>query len=132
MTVDAAAERLTVLAPELAEADAEHVAWWAPDPVPPTIRMGKLATAMVDAGATLSLDQVTALFDTVEDLLVHGNDDVQTAVATGFLEQLMEEVAAGRVDMATVAEFLGPASRAHCEAWEQFVHDHLSHPESEG
>lgn len=115
--------RLTVLAPELSLADDALVADWAPETPPPTTRFGALATAMVDAAGTLGLEQVRSIFDTVEDLLTTGPDSVQTAVATGFLEQLMAEVHAGRVDIATVAEFLGPASYEYCDAWETFVRD---------
>jgi hypothetical protein len=129
MTVDAAAQALAAIAPALAAADAEAVADWAPDEVPPTIRMGGLARAMVAAAGDLTLDEVRGIFAMVEDLMVDGPEDVRVAVATGFLEDLMSELAHGRVDMATIAEFLGPASRAHCEAWEQFIHDHVTHPD---
>ncbi len=119
--VGEAVRRLTTLAPELAMTDDDLITSWAPDDPPVTLRFAGLADSMIEAAGQLRLEQVTAIFDTVEELLTSASEPVPTAVATGFLESIMAATARGEIDVATVAEFLGPESLAYCEAWEAFV-----------
>ena len=42
-------------------------------------------------------------------------------VATGMLDALLGESSAGRFDMAVLAPFPGPETKAYCRSWDAFT-----------
>lgn len=60
------------------------------------------------------------IFDFVEYLMVHGNQDVQDGVATCFLENLINTASHGKFAATSFIKFLGPESRDYCKAWDEF------------
>jgi hypothetical protein len=72
----------------------------------------------VAAGRTDELAEITAF---LEHLLVEGDEDVQTAVTTCCLENLLNYVSAGRIPAESFTQLLGPHSRAYCKAWDAFT-----------
>jgi hypothetical protein len=58
------------------------------------------------------------LFALMERLLVEGSADVQSVVATGFLEGLAHQ---GRLSPALWLPLTGPEARAYLQAWDQFT-----------
>lgn len=72
---------------------------------------------LMNAGETENLAGIFAL---LEQLMVEGDDEVQTAVATCLLENLINQASAGRIPAAAFVPLLGPESRRHCKAWDDF------------
>lgn len=62
-------------------------------------------------------EQAEALFLLVERLLAAGDDDVQTVVATGFLEGLQHQQ---KIAPDLWRQLLGPLAQSHCEAMDKF------------
>lgn len=69
------------------------------------------------AGAPLDM---AAIFGLIEALLVDGDEQVSTAAATCFLEDLLNNADAGQIDYDWFMPWLGPASRRYCDAWDDF------------
>jgi hypothetical protein len=66
-------------------------------------------------------EQLRRVFELVEQLMVEGDDEVRTATATCFLEDLQNIAAAGRISADFFVPLLGPESRAYCKAWDEFT-----------
>ncbi len=69
----------------------------------------------VDAGEPAELRQI---FYQVEHLMAGGDAQVQEAVATCLLESLVNLASWNRIERDFRA-YLGPRSRAHCQAWDE-------------
>jgi hypothetical protein len=67
------------------------------------------------------LNDVPEIIMFLEALLVDGDDDVQTAVTTCCLENLLNYVSAGRIPAQSFTHLLGPKSREYCRAWDTFT-----------
>jgi len=60
------------------------------------------------------------VFDFIEYLLEIGNDSVQTAATTMFLENLVNTSSHGTYPRERFDHFMGPKSREYCAAWDEF------------
>lgn len=92
------------------------------DATPETLKFSNLAVDFaraINAGATdEDIRQVLAI---AEHGLQDGSTDLKDAVATGFLERLMAEASAGRLDFRRIAPNLGHRSRQYCREWDDFT-----------
>lgn len=79
---------------------------------------------VVELIATEQVDDLKKIFNLIEQLQVDGDIEVQTAIATCFLENLLNVASAGRIDTKKFVDFLGPESRAYCKAWDEFTGVH--------
>lgn len=73
-----------------------------------------LVTRRVSGGDFSGLEE---LFGGIERCLAEGSDEVATAVATCFLENLINRQDIGCL----VVPFMGPLARRHCRAWDEFT-----------
>jgi hypothetical protein len=69
---------------------------------------------------TLDPARVKEIFCYMEELLVNGDDDVQNAICTCFLENILN-VTPEQVDPKQFVSHLGPESRKYCLAWDAFT-----------
>jgi hypothetical protein len=60
-------------------------------------------------------------FELAEKFMVEGSSRVQDAVATCFLENLINAVAWGRIPASGFVHLLGEESRKYCIAWDDFT-----------
>ncbi|WP_354644196.1 DUF7674 family protein [Kitasatospora camelliae] len=115
----------------LADADRAEVERWrgpaeeaeaeAEDDVPPlTLRLGHLATTFTEHTEQFTPEQIRQLFRLLEEIQVQGSEEDGTAVATGFFEALLNAGDEG-FDLDLVRLAMGPESRAHCRAWNDFT-----------
>jgi len=102
--------------PDFLEPLETHRATW---DEPPGLcnELGQLVTFVVRKAQRGEHDQLAALFAAVERLLADGTEDVKDAVATCFLESLVN-VIASRPEPEKVIARLGPLAKAHCRAWD--------------
>lgn len=66
-------------------------------------------------------DTIELAFKLAEKFMVEGDSRVQDAVATCFLENLINAVAWGRIPASGFVHLLGEESRKYCKAWDDFT-----------
>jgi hypothetical protein len=109
-------ERMTKLWAGVAEAHRETVAYWAPEPPPPTIAFAEIGHRIVGDLRTIPPDLRREIFTLMEQAMQSGDEPLGTSVATGMIEAMVGTAA--RLGMwDEVRRQFGPASRFHAEAW---------------
>ena len=63
---------------------------------------------------------IDEIFTYMEFLLINGDDDVQNAAATCFLENILNRTPE-QIDPKRYVDYLGPESRKYCQAWDEFT-----------
>lgn len=63
---------------------------------------------------------IKEMFSFMEYILENGDEDVQNAVCTCFLENILN-VTPSDIDPKRFVEYLGPQSREYCIAWDEFT-----------
>lgn len=76
--------------------------------------LAEFATFIVDSYARQEIEQIVAAFVAVEELLVDGDEEVQTAAAIGFLEDIQNIGSNRPFGAAVFVQWLGPKSKV---AW---------------
>lgn len=64
--------------------------------------------------------EIKKIFGFVEFLLCNGNDFVQTAITTSYLEYLMSHDP-DEIQFASFVKYLGENSKEYCRAWDKFT-----------
>ena len=64
--------------------------------------------------------EIARVFGLIEHLLAFGDENVQTAVATCCLENILN-VTPSKIPADRFVQFLGPKSREFCRAWDEFA-----------
>ena len=65
--------------------------------------------------------EIKDIFALIEIFMNKGNQDVQDAAATCFLENLINYTSAGRLKPESFLCYLGPESKKYCKAWDEFT-----------
>jgi hypothetical protein len=65
-------------------------------------------------------EMLKRIFAVAEHLLINGSEEVKTAVATCFLESLINRASTGKIDSNFFVKYLGENSKLHCKAWDEF------------
>jgi hypothetical protein len=113
-------QRLSAASARLATLIAEAVAEWAPDAPPPTVVMGSVGRALVEHCDEFTDGELAIILGTVEDVLLSQPESIKDIVATGLLEAVLHAGDKFPLPLARVMRFVGPQSRAYCEAWNEF------------
>ncbi|WP_116209385.1 hypothetical protein [Streptomyces olivoreticuli] len=91
------------------------------DDVPPlTVRLGTLGRVFGEQSAEFTPEQSRRVLRLLELIQAEGSDEDGTAVATGFFEALLNAWDKG-FDLRSIWADVGPKSRAHCRAWNDFT-----------
>lgn len=99
----------------------EARAEWKPDAPPLTLVMCMLGRSLTSRAQPCTETEFKGVFDLVEVAITQGEESVQNAIATGFLESLQSESDAGRFDFRSVAHLLGQETVNYCRAWDSFT-----------
>ena len=83
--------------------------------------MSEFSEYVVDLIADEQSADLPMIFELIERLMVKGDQDVQNAAATCFLENLINIAGTDRLDAKKYIHLLGPESRAYCKAWDKFT-----------
>jgi len=119
--ISVAINRMTSNSSYFAEAYGSLNEEWRPDVPPTTIVFSMLGRAFCRHANRTTEEQMVAIWKTVEELILNGDDAVKNAVATGFLEAVLSESSAGRCSISSVSGHFGPATIAYCKAWDEFT-----------
>lgn len=116
-----ALKRLVTTADFLQMAYERLVADWQPDAPPLTIIFADLGRTLCRHVGALPEATTRELCVNIEDLMMHGDEAVKNAVATGMLEAVLSESSAKRFDISALARWFGPKTKAYCLAWDAFT-----------
>jgi len=94
---------------------------WEPDELPKTIIFAEIGREFCDSIDSVLSAEHESVLECIEDLMREGCDDVKDAVATGFLEHLLNKASSGRLYFPTIAPLLGPECVRYCKAWDEFT-----------
>jgi hypothetical protein len=98
----------------------DHRASWADETLPYGLDVAAFARYVIDRIQCGGLGKVAEIFALAERLLLEGEETVRDAIATEFLENLMNRVP-DDLSPTSFVPHLGPASRAYCRAWDEFT-----------
>ncbi|MEM9538602.1 MAG: hypothetical protein AAGA60_03720 [Cyanobacteria bacterium P01_E01_bin.42] len=64
---------------------------------------------------------LSKIFLIIENLMLRGDEEVKDAVATCFLENLLNETSFGTINVNEFVHFLGEESYRYCKEWDDFT-----------
>ena len=82
--------------------------------------MSELSRFWIERVAVANYDRTEDIFGLVERVLDSGVEPLATAVATCFLENLLNATPSG-IEAIDYVWALGPKSREYCKAWDEFT-----------
>ncbi|NGX46998.1 MAG: hypothetical protein K1000chlam3_00367 [Chlamydiae bacterium] len=85
-----------------------------------TTQMMPFAEYVIDIIQSKDEAKIKEIFDYVEFLICDGNDSVQNAITTSFLELLLSKDP-DEIQFTTFAKYLGKNSIEYCKAWDEFT-----------
>ncbi len=85
-----------------------------------TIQMLPFCKYTIDAIKSNDEVEIEKIFSFVEFLLCNGDDDVQTAITTSYLEGLMNKDP-DEIQFVSFVKYLGKNSKEYCKAWDEFT-----------
>ena len=115
-TFDELAQASPVVANRLSELRAD----WAPDAPPPTVAMGDVGHAIIEAIDRLGDEELARVSAAIETALAQGPKNVQDAVATGLLEAAISATDRHPGGVRFLRA-LGQNAKAYGRAWDTFT-----------
>jgi hypothetical protein len=107
--------------PAFRECWERHLRYWDGEEAGLCNDMAAFSHYVVDLISGDRLDGLDVIFNLVEQLLLEGDQELQDATATCFLENLLNASSSGKVDANKFADLLGTESRAYCRAWDRYT-----------
>lgn len=98
-----------------------HLDYWNGEEAGLCNDMSEFSRYVADLILTNQLESLPQIFSLVEEFLNEGNQQVQEAIATCFLENLINCCSSDDLDAEAFIHLLGPASEAYCKAWDEFT-----------
>ena len=107
--------------PDFERAWRAHLEYWDGEEAGLCNDMSAFSSYVEDLVAKNRTENLKPIFDLIEQLMNDGDQTVKDAVATCFLENLINRASAGSVPARAFVHLLGPRSRAYCKAWDDFT-----------
>ncbi len=107
--------------PEFSERWQAHLDYWEGETAGLCIDLAEFSDYTVNLIQNSQSSNLRVIFDLAERLLVEGSSEVKDAIATCFLENLINVAGTDKLDASKFVNFLGPQSRAYCRAWDEFT-----------
>ncbi len=105
--------------PQLYKKWQEHLDFWDKEEPGLCNNLRPLIQLTIDSIEKRDSDCLIRIFNTAEELLVIGDSDVKNAIATCFLESLVNISSAGAISSLSFVNFLGKNSKIHCKKWDE-------------
>ncbi|MFA5490909.1 MAG: hypothetical protein WC284_17145 [Candidimonas sp.] len=110
-------DRLVAVSPTLSSAFNETVEYWEPETPPVTIAFAELGQSVFENFETLGPARIQEIMAMIEEGIASDDDELSTAVATGFIEAVVGQASKVEGDLERVLPTFGRLSRSHAEAW---------------
>jgi hypothetical protein len=110
--------------PKFQEKWQEHLDWWEGESAGLCNDMAEFSHYIRDLilrKDNKNEEAIKLAFILIERLMVEGTEEVQTAAATCFLENLINAVSWERISAESFVHLLGKESKAYCRAWDEFT-----------
>jgi len=98
-----------------------HLNYWESEEAGLCNDVSSFARFTIEKTNSKNQELLNTVFAVAEELLIDGDEDVRTAVATCFLENLLNGVSAGTISNSSFLSFLGENSKKHCRKWDEFT-----------
>ena len=85
-----------------------------------TIQMMPFEDYTIDVIKSNNTIEIIKIFNLVEFIICHGNESVQNAITTSYLEYLMSKDPE-EIQFIHFAKYLGKNCREYCKAWDEFT-----------
>lgn len=118
---DRCMEEIVAAVPEFGPAWQAHLAYWDDEAAGLSNDVTEFAGFFVDSADTLPEERRREILALAERLLEEGDEAVKDAVATCFLETLLNAASGGEIAAERFVPHLGPQSRAFCRAWDEYT-----------
>ena len=86
----------------------------------PLAGMGRVGSALAEHLEEIGVEPRQNLFDLVEALLACGDERIETAVATGFLDGFVSASVHRGLDRQASYSYFGPLARKYVVEWDEF------------
>ncbi|HEY9832053.1 MAG TPA: hypothetical protein V6D26_15820 [Stenomitos sp.] len=106
--------------PGFRESWQEHLDYWEGQPAGLVMDMIELATYVNNQLSNQENHDLENIFRLMETMLNEGTEEVKDAVATGFLESVINPVTKDTEYLPLLVSLLGEKSRAYCQEWLKF------------
>lgn len=99
----------------------EHLMFWNGDEPGLCNDLSAFSTFVIENLAKMDEERKAEVFNVIEYLLLEGEQCVQEAVATCFLENLQNSAEPNKFPTLSFVSYLGQKSREYCLAWDEFT-----------
>jgi hypothetical protein len=113
-------EKILLLFPDFKTTWEEHLKYWGNDKRSIGIDIAEFLNFIASKLTEKENYNYQLTFDTVEDLLVNGDNVVSEAIAMEFLENLLNRSSHGDFTIDSFFNYLGKESKSFCKANEEF------------
>jgi hypothetical protein len=107
--------------PEFKTAWQVHLDFWGEDEAGLSNDIAEFASFIISNIVKMDDEKKKNIFRLVEDCLNDGDEFVKDAIATCFLENLLNAVSDKKLSSESFIHFLGGKSRAYCKSWDEFT-----------
>lgn len=114
------AEMMVEIAPNFRQRWEAYLKVWGNDCAGLCLRCSEFAALVIETFDQITDQERKLIFATMEKCLSDGSQDVQDAVATCFLEDIVTAVCEGEAPWQQLIPLLGTKSRDYCKAWDEF------------
>lgn len=120
MNYDKSLEFMLKTFPEFEKSWEKHLEFWGDNPRTIGIDITAFSDYVAEKLERKEQYDYKKVFDFIEMLINVGDDSVQTAATTMFLENLLNNSSHGRFSSQNFLSYLGPKSIEYCRAWDEF------------
>lgn len=100
----------------------EHLSWWDNDVPGLSNDMTVFSDYVINLlSANQDAQEIKEIFIFIENLLKNGDQAVSNAVATCFLENLLNAASWNKIRASSFVYLLEPESKKYCKAWDKFT-----------
>jgi hypothetical protein len=94
---------------------------WMPDDPPLTLVFSNMARSLKTIEETSDKVGLASIFHRLEQLMISGSEDVKAAVATGFLEAILDMISSGTLNRDAIFSVIGSESMRYCKAYSAYL-----------
>ncbi len=118
---DQCMELLLKEVPKFEPAWLTHLEYWGEDKAGLSNDISEFSAYIISSITEMDDSKKQSLFLLVEELLNTGGDAVKDAIATCFLENILNAISDKKISSDEFVHLLGNKSRAYCKSWDEYT-----------